>query len=66
MFIPQQVPQSCAEQGMETTVVLQDPVQARRVHAVTPRYVSKRALEAEGERSVTSYSGDLSSLLLSS
>lgn len=33
---------------------------------MTSRYVSKRALEAEGETSVTSDSGDLSSLLLSS
>lgn len=27
VFIPQQVPQAHAEQGMETTMILQDPVQ---------------------------------------
>lgn len=65
MFIPQQVPQVCAEQGMETTVMLQDPALTCWVCSVTSRCV-KRALETEGERSDTSYSGDLRSLLLSS
>lgn len=66
VFIPQQVLLVHAEQGMETTVILQDPVQTCCIHAVTPRCLSKRAQEAEGERSATSYSGDLSALLLSS
>lgn len=60
--VPQQVPQARAEQGVETTVMLQ----TCRVHALTPSYVTERALEAEGETPVPSYSGDLSFLLLSS